>query len=450
MSELETAALSLKQTDLAIRDMCDDLDPNIITVQSAPSMDKELANINTARNSHRTAVREFLTKFSPELTSPEIEQWNADLKSLVNRVNTHKIEVIGKVNELIPHTQPMTEYEKSTMIFQQKQLEFQEKQLEMQSKADDKKKTEAHAVAKPLLKLVTDKCTDLDDELEQIPASTIETVDDQLITRSMQKLAGWQNLMDSILILWQDLMVKTAAYPLEEHEMSVAKAAVESSRAALTNARTLVEGEDLRRQLYSLDVTSRAEQVKWPSFAGEPGEDFVKFEKDFLDACKQNKVSLRNQIVKLRENLKGYAKTLIPASTTDITAALAMLKRVCGDPMRVVNHRVENLLSVGPWPTEGTRDCYTKQVKWIVKVQGLIQEIIDLANTSDELGAVIYNRHQLAHILKLFPIFMLDKLAEIPGYQESKYKQIIYKLDKWKTVSLNREAILGASAAQKQ
>ena len=66
-----------------------------------------------------------------------------------------------------------------------------------------------------------------------------------------------------------------------------------------------------------------------------------------------------------------------------------------------------------------------------MKVQGLIQEIIDLSNTRDELGAVIYNRHQSAHILKLFPIFMLDKLAEIPEYQESKYEQIIDKLYKW-------------------
>ena len=103
----------------------------------------------------------------------------------------------------------------------------------------------------------------MDDELEQIPVSTIETVDDQLITRSMQKLSVWQNLMDSILILWQDLVAKTAAYPLEEHEMSVAKAAVESSKAALTNARTLVEGEDLRRQLCSLDVTVEIRNFTW-------------------------------------------------------------------------------------------------------------------------------------------------------------------------------------------
>ena len=39
-------------------------------------------------------------------------------------------------------------------------------------------------------------------------------------------------------------------------------------------------------------------------FAGDLGEDFFKFKDDFIDAAKQNKTSSRNQIIKLRENLK--------------------------------------------------------------------------------------------------------------------------------------------------
>ena len=61
--------------------------------------------------------------------------------------------------------------------------------------------------------------------------------------------------------------------------------------------------------------------------------------------------------------------------------------------MRVVNHRLDNLRNVGPWPPYLTKDYYTKQVKWIVMVQGLLQKIVYLANTNLELGAVIYNRH---------------------------------------------------------
>ena len=172
------------------------------------------------------------------------------------------------------------------------------------------------------------------------------------------------------------------------------------------------EDEDLKRELYSLD-TNKVEQVKWPVFGGEVGEDFFKFKRDFLDAAKQNKISAKNQITKLRENIKGYAKTLVPASVTEISKGLDILENACGDTLRVVNHRVENLMKVGPWPHEGTRDCYSKQVKWIIKVQALLQEIIDLANTEQDLGDVIYNREKLSQILKLFPTFMVDKLSNV-------------------------------------
>ena len=88
--------------------------------------------------------------------------------------------------------------------------------------------------------------------------------------------------------------------------------------------------------------------------------------------------------------------------------------------MRVLTHRVNNRLKVRPWPKEGSQDCYTRQIKWIVNVQTLLQEIIDLAKTEDALADIIYNKEKLAHILKLFPSFILDKLAKMPGYKELK------------------------------
>ena len=60
------------------------------------------------------------------------------------------------------------------------------------------------------------------------------------------------------------------------------------------------------------------------TFSGEPGEDFVKFKKDFLDAAVQNKTSTKNQVTKLKESIKGYAKSLVPTSISDITRALEM------------------------------------------------------------------------------------------------------------------------------
>ena len=127
--------------------------------------------------------------------------------------------------------------------------------------------------------------------------------------------------------------------------------------------------------------SARGVQVKWPVFAGDAGEDFFKFKKDFLlYAAKQNRTSTRNQITKLRENLRGYAKTLVPTSITDISKGLDILEHTCGDSMKVVTHRVNNLLRVGPWPQEGSKECYSRQIKWIINVQENLQEIIELDN----------------------------------------------------------------------
>ena len=114
---------------------------------------------------------------------------------------------------------------------------------------------------------------------------------------------------------------------------------------------------------------------------------------------------------------------MIPASITDISNALEILEKACGDSMKVVTHRVNNLLKVGPWPSEGSRDCYSRQIKWIVNVQTLLQEIIDLANTEQSLADIIYNNEKLAQILKIFPAFIVDKLAKLTGYKEDTYKQ---------------------------
>ena len=76
--------------------------------------------------------------------------------------------------------------------------------------------------------------------------------------------------------------------------------------------------------------------MKWPNFSGETGEDFFKFRRDFLDAAKQNRISTKNQISKLRENIRGYAKSLIPDSITEITRGFEILEHACGDTMKVV------------------------------------------------------------------------------------------------------------------
>ena len=439
----EQAESDIKSLENKVKDACEDLDPELITEFTAPHMGAKLNNINTAKDQYRTAVRGFLDKFKNTLTEPVVNQWQADMKSLLSFVRNHESVVFTKITQVTAKPPEMTEFEKAS-------LEIQKKQLAMQQKTIESQKQEVLATADPLRKNILEKCNSLDSELELITVTQLKEGDEHQVTRTMLKLADWKSQMETVSTLLQDLLTKTAIHQLDSSQKAEVTAAVARTKSMLESIIATAEEEDLNRQLYSLDTSQRGEQVKWPSFSGEAGEDFYKFKKDFYDAAKANRTSLKNQTTKLRENLRGYAKSLVAASVTDVDKAFKILENACGDTMDVVNFRVNNLLKVGQWPAEGTRDCYTKQVRWLVKVQALIQEIIDLADTEEELAAVIYNREKLTQIMRLFPPFMVDKLGAIPGYKKEKYLAVIKKLDDWKTISQNREKIYGTSSSSNQ
>ena len=80
----------------------------------------------------------------------------------------------------------MSEFEKAS-------INLQKQQLEIQQKAVESKKQDALAVAAPLKKLILDKCSMLDNELELTPVLNLKGGDEQLISRTMHKLARWKS-----------------------------------------------------------------------------------------------------------------------------------------------------------------------------------------------------------------------------------------------------------------
>ena len=140
------AEAKLSLLDTRLRDMCDDLDPDLITEESAPSMEKELDKIGVAKDGYRDAVRKFLSDYAGELSGPEAAQWKADMKSVVDIVKANKFSVLSSVNQVLPPVVPMTEFEKAT-------INLQTQQLALQQQAIVSKKEEALATAKPLKKI---------------------------------------------------------------------------------------------------------------------------------------------------------------------------------------------------------------------------------------------------------------------------------------------------------
>ena len=85
----EQAESGIKLLENKVKDACEDLDPELITEFTAPHMGAKLNDINTAKDQYRTAIRGFLDKFKNILTESEVNQWQADMKSLLSFVRNH-------------------------------------------------------------------------------------------------------------------------------------------------------------------------------------------------------------------------------------------------------------------------------------------------------------------------------------------------------------------------
>ena len=90
---------------------------------------------------------------------------------------------------------------------------------------------------------------------------------------------------------------------------------MESTKNSMNDLIASVEKEDKDRNIRTLDH-SKAEQRKFKKFSGALGEDFLYFKKDFEEAVIANRISISNQLEKMRENLTGEALKQVPKNMT--------------------------------------------------------------------------------------------------------------------------------------
>ena len=173
--------------------------------------------------------------------------------------------------------------------------------------------------------------------------------------------------------------------------------------------------EDSKRELYTL-VEASTETVKLPTFEGRDDEDFDQFKTEVEKAFVSDIVIKSAKLKKLREVLKGNALRLVPESTTNtIDDAWTVLGNAFGNPIKLMKYRKNVILKLGMLPKENVRGGPKAQVDWYIKVESLIQSIIDLGNKSEELGREAFNPSAIACILNMFPNHLLNKLNRCAG-----------------------------------
>ena len=208
----------------------------------------------------------------------------------------------------------------------------------------------------------------------------------------------------------------TNSFDLDNAILVRSEVAVNSIDAELELVIDQIEHEDRDRCLYSLNK-SKSYDVKFPQFSGSMDEDFIKFQKDFKNCFRVNRIRLEDQPSKLRENLKGSVVKLIPATMTNIDECWDILLGIYGDPYRVISSRKAKIKAMGSFPksTNKSASLIKSQVEWLLQIEICIKDIFDVAELSDDMDREAFNNSTYRSLIQLFPLDIHMELAKIKG-----------------------------------
>ena len=236
------------------------------------------------------------------------------------------------------------------------------------------------------------------------------------IELAMRKINSWKSQLKSLKERVWSMKKNTNSFDLDSSILARSEAAINTLSAELELVVGTIEHEDSERCLYSLNKT-KSYDIKFPQFSGSLDEDFIKFQKDFKNCFRVNRIRLEDQPSKLRENLKGSVMKLIPATMTNIDECWDILLGIYGDPYRVMISRKSKIKAMGSFPksTNKSAALIKSQVEWLLQIEICIKDIFDVAELSDDMDREAFNNSTYRTLIGLFPLEIHTELAKIKG-----------------------------------
>ena len=212
----------------------------------------------------------------------------------------------------------------------------------------------------------------------------------------------------------------TECFGIGKAELKRCEAKVKAIRIEVEDVIDIVKHEDVTRALYSLNTSNTANLVKYPTFSGAIGEDFMKFRKDFTNALKVNRVRADDQVSKLRDNLDGDPLSLVPETLTRLEDAFEILAPIYGDAVRLMDSKKETIEALGPFPEAEDEDFATagevrEQIQWLIQFETNVADLYELAALSDEVDRDVFNLTNYRDLLRPFNLEVLKKLSQSGG-----------------------------------
>ena len=396
-------------------------------------------------------IQGVIEEYRTELGVTKVEQWQDAITDQSRKVKAHAKKIRAKAEQIAP-ARAISAFESEMLQAQKATAEAQRKLVELELKKQDRESKESRALVSSKALEFKDKVKVLEDHIK-----LVETREDpdfwkdtgaETITRAMKDLKLWNTTLAAIEDVFREFerLVKIHGEPDNAaqtgYDLNSIKDLLTDLRIDFKDAKESVTKEDKDRALFSLEQ-NKGEILKYPTFAGEAGQDLVKFKEKMLYRFKRNQVAKQDQLEKLRENLKGQALRLIPETTEDIDAAWRVLQEAFGDAARVLQHRLDALHDMGDLPPEVTEKGapnFAKRVEFLLRLENTVRDIIELGQGDDEdLMYLAFNSRTVGTIVNKFPNHQILKLNKQGGKGKQRLVNIMKKIEEFRTEAQDLE-----------
>ena len=118
----------------------------------------------------------------------------------------------------------------------------------------------------------------------------------------------------------------------------------------------------------------------------------------------------KDQPDKLREYLAGKALAHIPVSIKNIDKAWELLKEAFGDPMTLLNNRMQAIRSMKPITDKNMNERPLEAVDWILSMERCITELLSLGDRGGQLSFSAFGPGTISQVIRLLPDQMENKI----------------------------------------
>ena len=319
---METTSRDLRKKLQLVRNHIGDFLEDDVDMIRVSTVERDLKDIQEERDEFRSSVEDFLEDYSDQLDTAAQNTWKDSVAAINQEVKVHAKKIRAKVHQICPPIRPLSMFEKTQISIQMRQLALMEAKASKNHDAStyhsSAEKTRVLALAKKKFDAFFEDSGTLSDMASKYPADTLtdlEKCKDQDVSSLMRDVSGWRRSLRDLCKDFNTFQELTIVHRLSEDLMDKIELEMESTKNSMNDLIAFVEKEDKDRNIRTLDH-SKAEQRKFKKFSGALGEDFLYFKKDFEEAVIANRISISNQLEKMRENLTGEALKQVPKNMT--------------------------------------------------------------------------------------------------------------------------------------